>query len=92
MSVNYLINAFYEYLPKLIYIQIMAGKYWTTYEEESLKNFFLNDGLAPSEIAIFLDRSLKSINLKIQRFGLKHTKEQKTSIKKRIFKNRFTFQ
>jgi hypothetical protein len=42
------------------------------------------DGMAPSEIAIFLNRSKNSIILKIQRLGLSHTTEQTKSIKSRM--------
>ena len=61
----------------------MSGKFWTNLEENSLKKLYEEDGLCSSEISILLDRTIRSITLKIQRLQLKHNSEQKTQVKRR---------
>ncbi len=62
----------------------MNRRFWSNKEELELKRMYEEDGLAPSEIAIFLNRTENSITLKIQRLGFKHSKEQIKNIKSRL--------
>jgi hypothetical protein len=62
----------------------MVKKFWSNKEESELKRMYEEDGMAPSEIAIFLNRSKNSIILKIQRLGFHHTIEQTKNIKSRM--------
>ena len=62
----------------------MNKRFWSNKEENALKKMYEDDGMAPSEIAIFLNRSKNSITLKIQRLGFRHTEEQIKNIKSRM--------
>ena len=62
----------------------MIKKFWSNKEEFELRRMYEKDGMAPSEIAIFLNRSTNSITLKIQRLGFRHTEEQIKTIKSRM--------
>lgn len=59
-------------------------KYWNEKEKELLRKLYEDDGLAPSEIAKIMNRTVSSIAIKCQRWKFKHNKEQKSNVKSRL--------
>jgi len=62
----------------------MKRKFWSEEEKLKLKELYEDDGLAPSEISLILNRTVSSISIKIQRWGFKHSLEQTSLIKSRL--------
>lgn len=58
-------------------------RHWTSEEKSKLIELYEQDGLSASEIAPILNRTHVSIKIKIDRWKLRHTKEQKIAARKR---------
>jgi len=60
-------------------------KKWTDDEKIQLQKLYEKEGLVPSEISLILERTTASISIKIQKWQLKHTIEQTSKAKQRLF-------
>lgn len=60
-------------------------KKWNNEEKLQLQKLYEEDGLVPSEISLILERTIASISIKIQKWQFKHTIEQTSKAKQRLF-------